>query len=63
MRIEFDSATKTITVNGGAIALEVLEFMTNPDPRASLRFVRNGDRVIVHRTMTDEPIAFYREAP
>lgn len=61
MRVEFDGQDRTITINGVAIAFEILEQMTNPNPRASLRFFRRGDSVDVVRTITDEPIGFYVE--
>jgi hypothetical protein len=47
MRVEFDGERRTITVNGIAISLEVLEMMTRPDPRRYLRFERRDGSVTV----------------
>jgi hypothetical protein len=53
MKVEFDGERNTVTVNGVAICLEVLKVITDPDPRAWLRFERQGDVVTVHMCRFD----------
>ena len=54
MKVEFDSGRNSMTINGVEICLEVLEAMTNPDPRRSFRYSRIGSQVIVHATTMPE---------
>jgi hypothetical protein len=60
MKVEFDTRKKIITVNGVAIALEVLEAMASPR-REFACFARIGNRFQVVQ-LTEEEILRYVES-
>jgi len=43
MRIEFDSTTQTLTVDGVKVSLEVLVVLAHPDPGMTYTFERIDD--------------------
>lgn len=47
MKIEFDSESRVIVVNGITISLELLQQMTSPRTDMCYSYMRVGDEVIV----------------
>jgi hypothetical protein len=47
MQIEFDSTLNAVTVNGCAIALEVLAALSGIEPNMIFRFARNDSGAVI----------------
>lgn len=47
MKIDLDSFTNVLTVDGVMIHLELLKCLANPDPNKLYRIVRRGEQVSV----------------
>lgn len=52
--IAFDFPTRSLKLNGVSISLEILDFMTDPNPKAWYRYERHGDTVRVEMKLEDK---------